>query len=159
MITVVDFRACQRWHIFGFQFHQRIWMKISLIVSNFRFGLEYSWTTTIFVLNLAFVDLLYSAICLPLRALQFFCKGWFWGETVCKMIAIFDYITAGTEFLSVAMVALSKCINLIKPKLGERLFSDVAGKVCIGFIWIIAWIYNIIMYKFKVCRCHIQTYK
>ena len=86
-------------------------------------------------------------------------KGWFWGETVCKFIAIFDYITAGTEFLSVAMVALSKCINLIKPKLGERLFSDVAGKVCIGFIWIIAWIYNIIMYKFKVCRCYIQTYK
>ena len=51
--------------------------------------------------------------------MQFFYKGWFWGEPLCKIIGIFDYITAGTEFLSVAMVALSKCVNLIRPTLGS----------------------------------------
>ena len=101
-------------------------------------------------MNLAFTDLLYSAICLPLRAMQFFYKGWFWGEPLCKIIGIFDYITAGTEFLSVAMVALSKCINLIKPKFGQKIFSGVSGKIIISMIWILAWSYNIFMYQLKV---------
>ena len=75
---------------------------------------------------------------MPLYALQTFYKGWFWGKKSCTVIAAFDYINSFAEWMSVAMIALSKCINLIKPKLGHKWFSGFRGILLIALIWIYA---------------------
>ena len=45
-----------------------------------KFNLHRNWPLTIFILNLAVADFLYSSINLPLYALQYLNKGWLWGE-------------------------------------------------------------------------------
>ena len=45
-----------------------------------KFNLHRNWPLTIFILNLAIADFLYSSINLPLYALQYLNKGWLWGE-------------------------------------------------------------------------------
>ena len=91
-----------------------------------RFNLHLHWTTTIFILNLALADFLYCAVNLPLYALQYLHQRWIWGHTLCYITTAFRYINAFADWMSVSMIAVSRCISLSKPALGERLF---AGKV------------------------------
>ena len=77
---------------------------------------------------------------MPLYALQTFYKGWFWGlgEQLCTVIGAFDYINSFAEWMSIAIVALTKCINLIRPKFGYKWFSGFRGLSIIALIWIYA---------------------
>ena len=109
-----------------------------------RFGLHKSWPTTIFVLNLAVADLLYCTITVPLTALQFFDKGWRWGEFGCILAGIFKYGTMTAEWMSVALIAFSKCVNLIQPKIGKKLFTGRNGYIFIVSFWICTFLWYII---------------
>lgn len=103
-----------------------------------RFNLHLHWTTTIFILNLAFADLLYCAINLPLYAVQYLQQRWIFGPTVCYLTTAFRYINAFADWMCVAMIAVSRCITMAKPDLGERLFSGRSGKLVILLVWIYA---------------------
>ena len=75
---------------------------------------------------------------MPLYALQTFFRGWHWGQNLCTLVGALDYIISFAEWLSVAMIALTKCINLLKPKLGYKWFSGFRGILLILMIWIYA---------------------
>ena len=75
---------------------------------------------------------------MPLYALQTFFRGWHWGQNLCTLVGALDYIISFAEWLSVAMIALTKCINLLKPKLGYKWFSGFRGILLILIIWIYA---------------------
>ena len=97
-------------------------------------------------------DLLYCTISVPLTAMQFFCKGWKWGEFGCILAGIFEYGTMTAEWMSVALIAWSKSINLIKPKLGKKLFTGRNGYMFFASIWILSFLWYIVpVYGLKVC--------
>ena len=77
---------------------------------------------------------------MPLYALQTFHIEWFLGlgEKMCTVTGAVDYINSFAEWMSVAIVALTKCINLIKPKFGYKWFSGFWGICIIASIWIYA---------------------
>ena len=75
---------------------------------------------------------------MPLYALQTFSRGWHWGQNLCTLVGALDYIISFAEWFSVAMIALTKCINLLKPKLGYKWFSGFRGILLILMIWIYA---------------------
>ena len=100
------------------------------------------WPTTIFVLNLAVADLLYCIVVIPLTALQFYEKGWKWGKYGCILSGIFKYSIMTAEWMSVALIALTKCINLIFPKIGKLFFS---GWNCLAFLMFF-WIFTFLWY-------------
>ena len=75
---------------------------------------------------------------MPLYALQTFSRGWHWGQNLCILVGALDYIISFAEWFSVAMIALTKCINLLKPKLGYKWFSGFRGILLILMIWIYA---------------------
>ena len=101
------------------------------------------WPTTIFVLNLAVADLLYCIVVIPLTALQFYEKGWKWGKYGCILSGIFKYGIMTAEWMSVALIALTKCINLIFPKIGKLFFSGWNGLVFLMFFWIFTFLWYI----------------
>ena len=103
-----------------------------------RFNLHLHWTTTIFILNLAFADSLYCAINLPLYAMQYLKKRWIWGSDLCYITTAFRYINAFADWMSVAMIAVSRCISLVRPELAEKLFGGRNGKLIILAIWVYA---------------------
>ena len=94
----------QKWVIFNSLFH------------NFRYGLNRNYqTTTLFVLHLAFVDLCSCLILGPIYASMYFPEKWPWGSTTCQMVYPMILFFTFIDWLSLSFVALSRCINLVKP--------------------------------------------
>ena len=62
----------------------------------------------------------------------------FSGETLCFVTSAFRYVNAFADWMSLGMIALSRCVSLTKPDLGERLFSGRNGKLIILMVWIYA---------------------
>ena len=112
--------------------------------------MENSWKTTIFVLNLAFADLLYCSICLPFRAVQYIYQGWFWGDEICTFIGVFDIVISSIEFMSISLIALTKAINLLKPKFGQMWFSGFTGKFILAANWILPSLYYFLLHRLEV---------
>ena len=103
-----------------------------------RFGLQYCWSTIIYVVHLAFADLLCCVIIILVKAYSIFSKGWFLGEKSCKFFAAFRYIVFYADWMIVALIALSKCILLLKPRLGKMVFSGLSGHLIAISLWFIA---------------------
>ena len=103
-----------------------------------RFGLQYCWSTIIYVVHLAFADLLCCVIIMLVKAYSIFSKGWFLGEKSCKFFAAFRYIAFYADWMIVALIALSKCILLLKPRLGKMVFSGLSGHLIAISLWFIA---------------------
>ena len=108
-----------------------------------RFNLHTKWETTGFILNLAFSDLLYCTCCLSIDTILYMRKKWVWGLALCKFYANIIYSTAYSAWLSVAMVAASRCITITNPG-KETIFSSRSNRmiifVCIriyGFLLLI----------------------
>ena len=60
------------------------------------------------------------------------------GEKSCKFFAAFRYIAFYADWMIVALIALSKCILLLKPRLGKMVFSGLSGHLIAVSIWFIA---------------------
>jgi len=72
------------------------------------------------------------------KAYSIFSKGWFLGEKSCKFFAAFRYIAFYADWMIVALIAFSKCINLLKPRLGKLIFSGTSGHLIAVSLWFIA---------------------
>ncbi len=85
---------------------------------------------------------------MPVQASQYFSKGWFAGEDLCVLFAAFHNIIKNVEWMSVAMIALKKCVHLVCPS-AVKIISGKIRKFIISLIWIYA--ISIAMYlQFKV---------
>ena len=120
----------------------RLWIRLLWIQTNIklhcRFGLQYCWSTIIYVIHLAFVDLLCCVINMSVNAYSNFSKGWYLGETLCILSAALRYILTYADWMIVALIAFSKCINLLKPRLGKLIFSGTSGHLIAVLLWFIA---------------------
>ena len=56
-----------------------------------RFNLHTHWTTTVFILHLAFVDFLYCIVCLPLYSVQYLAINPLFGQSFCYWVAALKY--------------------------------------------------------------------
>ena len=107
----------------------------------FRFGFHKSWSTdatTMFILNLAFSDFLYCGISLPLYAMQYFSKRWPLGLTECKIFAAIRYMNAFADWMSLGLVAVSRCMGMVQPIWNEKYMSGLNGLAIIVAIWLYA---------------------
>ena len=118
--------------------HPSIKKSLANIRLHCRFGLQYCWSTIIYVIHLAFADLLCCVINMPVNAYSIFSKGWFAGETLCIFSAAFRYIAIYVDWMIVALIAFSKCIHLFKPRLGKMVFSGLSGHLIAVSLWLIA---------------------
>ena len=73
----------------------------------FRFNLHKTLATTVWILNLAFADLLY---CLFYLSIFVVTPSWIFGGTSCRFFAFFYTSAKLTAWMSVAMVAFNRCV-------------------------------------------------
>ena len=111
----------------------------SSIISRFGFKTEWD-STTLFIVNLACSDFLYCAIALPLYAIQYLEQQWPFSEFTCIFFGFIRYIIAFADWMSLAFIAISRCLGLIKPKIAEKCLSGGNGFLIICGIWIYALI-------------------
>ena len=89
-----------------------------------------------YILNLAIADLLYCTVNLPVLALQYLYHGWYRNKELCLFFGSFLVVITYAEWMFVAIIALKKCVHLIKPRLGDLIFSGVTGSMILVLIWI-----------------------
>lgn len=106
---------------------------------------------TIFVLNLAFADLLYCTVNLPLYTIQYLLRRWPLSFNMCVAFASSRYFIAAADWMSLALIAFSRCIALTRPSLAKKLFSSTNGKLFIVGTWAYAAIV-IVPFVFEVRR-------
>ena len=74
--------------------------------------------TTDFILNLAFCDLMYCLFNYPTWCIQYLSTSWHWGKVYCIINANIRFSNAYSSYMSVALVAWSRC--LVKMKAGKK---------------------------------------
>lgn len=86
-------------------------------------------------MNLAFADLVYCLVNLPLYSVQYWSGRWPFGGAACRYFAAFRYWNAFAEWMSLAIIALTRCIGLIR---NQRCFSWKQGQLIVLAIWVYA---------------------
>ena len=77
------------------------------IVIRFGFQREGESTTT-FILNLALVDFLNCILALPAIPVHFFSRGWHFGRVSCAAAAMIRWFLCYADWLSLALISLSR---------------------------------------------------
>jgi len=75
---------------------------------------------------------------LPLHAIQWFSSYWPGDFFSCQANAAFRYINAWASFMSVAMIAVSRCATLTSPSLGKKILSGWRGLFFVILVWVYA---------------------
>ena len=141
---------------YGHDFYLKImWSKIVALI--FRFNLhKVSRSNTVFILNLAFWDFLYCGINLPFYSLQYLHQSWDWGLTLCIVYSNIRYINAFADWMSVALIAASRCITVTKPKKMSKLFATKRNRV---ITLMCLWLYSFLLLIPTNCKVqYLNTY-
>ena len=106
-----------------------------------RFGFERHFaTTTLFILNLAAVDLTYCLLSLPAQAVQKLTRSFPFGDVPTQILAIFSTINGYVSWMSVALVALSRCLFILN--FWNNLSTSCSLGWTIGVIFGLLWVYG-----------------
>ena len=100
----------------------------------------YEITTT---KNLAVCYLAYCSIHLPIYAAQYLTRSPILNEPMCKFTVIFRNIITYADYMSIGMIALSRCINVTTKK-------KVIDKYSILFT-IGIWVYATLIFLPEIC--------
>ena len=102
---------------------------------SYRCILNFNWTTTIFIWNLALADFLYCFVNVPIFAMHYFRQKWDWGRFSCKLTANLRYTIAIAAWMSVAMVAVVRCSSVIYPIKSAKFFTSKNRIILVSMIW------------------------
>ena len=106
-----------------------------------KFNLHNNWSTTGFILNLAFSDMLYCACCMSINTILYMRKRWDWGLPLCRFYANIIYSNAYSAWMSVAMVAASRCVTIVNAS-KPTIFSSRKNRLA---IYILIRIYGFVL--------------
>lgn len=111
-------------------------------------------TTNIFILNLAFADLLFIVFCVPSTALQHVLSIWPFGEIWCKIGNYLVYVFAYASVCTLVVMSLDRYLALVHPisTIGVRHQTNAVRIVIILWVVILAahipllWDYQVVSY-------------
>ena len=108
-------------------------------------------------MNLAFADLLYCAIELPVIAIHYLHQTWDWGFASCYITASFRYLISYVEWMSIAWIAFTRCILVTNNQYFKSILKAKNRRLLIFSTWIYAVL--LLMPTFlEVLTHHPQTY-
>ena len=111
------------------------------MVNFYRYGLERGWrTNTVFILHLAFAELVYCTFNLPSYAATYLSRGWPFGYTLCGISSAFIHMTAYADWISLGLIALSRCLNLTKPNAWNKFCNTRNIFIVLLSVWIYAFL-------------------
>ena len=121
------------------------------------------WPTTVWVVNLAFADLIYCLFYLSqFMFAPFGGRSWMLTEAYCKFFAYSYTSTKLTSWMSVAMVAMSRCI-MVSNYGDSEFLSSKRNQVLImiflriyGFICILPTAIGVSIFFKKVLKLQIE---
>ena len=104
-----------------------------------RFGFKSSSDdpTNLYILHLAFCDLLFCLIVVPLFALHFVFRGWPLGNTICLASVVMRWAATVINNWLLSLIAFSRVVMIKSPSIGRMIFKGRAAKIPLISVWII----------------------
>ena len=104
-----------------------------------RFGFKNSSDdpTNLYILHLAFCNLLFCLVVVPLFALHFVFRGWPLGNTICLASVVIRWATIMINNLLLSLIALSRLVMIKSPSIGQMIFNGKAAKIPLMCVWIL----------------------
>ncbi|XP_070562381.1 probable G-protein coupled receptor No9 [Ptychodera flava] len=97
--------------------------------------------SNIFIVNLAFADLLCGFVPLPLMAAAHVAGGWTFGEALCNFNIVFHIGLAATSAYGVFLVTVDKYIFLIHPLRYHQLVTEQRARIVVVITWVCTFLY------------------
>ncbi|KAM4709651.1 neuropeptide FF receptor 2 [Discoglossus pictus] len=92
--------------------------------------------TNLFILNLAFSDLLVGIFCMPTTLLDNIIAGWPFGSTVCKLSGMVQGISVSASVFTLVAIAVDRFRCIVYPFKQKLTISTAV--VIIAVIWVLA---------------------
>ena len=99
--------------------------------------------TNILLLNLAFTDIAFLLICVPFKAHKYAASEWNFGDTLCKVIQYFAYVTTYVTVWSLVSVSVLRFLTVAYSKRTVRFRTKTNIVILIISIWVLSFIVNI----------------
>ncbi|KAI1286329.1 Protein trapped in endoderm-1 [Halotydeus destructor] len=99
-----------------------------------------SEASTKFVLNLAFSDLMFCSVTLPVYWLQrYFQSAPFWSDVFCNVNQVTFFWTFELSLLSLAVVSLNRLVLIVFHDKYDAIFTRANIRYIIAFLWIFSF--------------------
>ncbi len=95
--------------------------------------------TATYILNLALTDFFFCLLGAPHYILVYAHAGWPLGRQLCVASAIARWSLALLDWLSLALIALSRYVRLSMPALDEAVFRGRSAAGPVAVIWVAAF--------------------
>jgi len=98
-------------------------------------------TTNLFILSLAFSDILMAFLCMPFSAGVFIQGRWVYGQFVCQLQGVAFFVLAFVSLETMALVAVNRYVNVTKPAVYRRIFTRRRSIKMLIFVWLLCIAY------------------
>ena len=98
-------------------------------------------TTNLFILSLAFSDILMALLCMPFTAGVFIQGRWVYGQFVCQLQGVAFFVLVFVSLETMALVAVNRYVSVTKPAVYRRIFTRRRSLKMIIFIWLLCVAY------------------
>ena len=123
-----------------------------------RFGFKSSSDdpTNLYILHLAFCNLLFCLIVVPLFTLHFVFRGWPLGNTICLASVVMRWGSSIINNLLLSLIAFSRLVMIKSPFIGKMFFKGKAAKIPLMSVWILGIIVvlgNVLGVSYDSLKC------
>lgn len=94
--------------------------------------------TNLYLLNLAFSDLLLSVVCMPPTLVSSLVYCWVFGDILCKVLAYLQPVVVTASAWTLASIALERYYAICKPLHSRMWHTRSHAFAVIGFVWLIS---------------------
>ncbi|XP_064638078.1 galanin receptor 2a-like [Lineus longissimus] len=98
----------------------------------------YRNTTNIFILNLAFADLLFLVFCVPFHAVIYTLNNWPFGQFMCKFVHFVQYLGMIASVLTLVCMATDRYLAVAYPLKTKHLRTPPIACAAAVTVWILA---------------------
>jgi len=95
--------------------------------------------TTTFIISLAFSDLLFSAINLPLTSVRYFYQKWILGDQLCRIFPFFFYGNVAASLMSMVAVTINRFVIIGCYKYYSKIYTVRNVYFMIAALWIFSF--------------------
>ncbi|KAI8510083.1 gastrin/cholecystokinin type B receptor-like [Branchiostoma floridae x Branchiostoma belcheri] len=97
-------------------------------------------TTNYLLGNLATADLLIVALCVPVKAAEFFLPAWELGGFLCKATALLQFLSVICSVLTLTCISIERYFAIIHPMQIRSVFTVGRARLLIAAIWVVSFL-------------------
>ncbi len=100
---------------------------------------QFRTTTNLFIINLAFADLLFLLFCVPFHAVIYTTTGdWPFGEFMCKFVHLMQYSGMVASILTLVVMSLDRYLAVAHPLGTKHIRTPMKALIISIIIWIVS---------------------